>query len=108
MDNKKLTRYALIGGLALVGAAVAYYMIGKKQEEEADGIQDELDKVGDVEMEEGHIRFDQFLKIFQICTFHGANVFAVEKKDLVARRRKALDDGNEELYEQIVLEMMEK
>ena len=40
MDKKVL--YALIGGVAIVGAAVAYHMASKSTEE-ADDIEDDID-----------------------------------------------------------------
>jgi hypothetical protein len=41
---------------------------------------DDLEKLGDVEMEDGYIKFEQFLKIFEICSFYGKTQFAAEKK----------------------------
>lgn len=47
-------------------------------------MEDDLEKLGDVEMEEGYIKFEQFLKIFEICSFYGKTQFAEEKKQLIA------------------------
>jgi hypothetical protein len=60
MDKKVL--YALIGGVAVVGAAVAYHLASKSIEEADDGIDDELEQLGPPEMEpNGMLKFDYFL-----------------------------------------------
>ena len=63
MDKKVL--YALIGGVALVGAAIAYNMIssGDTADAKAEGPgEDELDNdiedIGELEIEQGHIKFE--------------------------------------------------
>jgi hypothetical protein len=62
MDKKVL--YALIGGAAVVGAAIAYHFISNS-EQEADALEDDLDELGPLELDEnGRIKFEQFLKIF--------------------------------------------
>ena len=59
--------------------------MGKAQENaEPDPVDSELEKIGEVEMEDGHIKFEQFLKIFEICSFYGKTEFAAEKKQLIA------------------------
>ena len=61
MDKKVL--YALIGGAAVVGAAVAYHFMSKSEAE--DTLDDDLDELGSLELDEnGRIKFEQFLKIF--------------------------------------------
>ena len=69
MDKRVL--YALLGGAALVGAAVAFHMI--KTGDPEDGINDDLEALGPLEVEEGTgmMKFEYFLKIFQICSFYG-------------------------------------
>jgi len=62
MDKKVL--YALIGGVAVVGAAIAYHFMAKGESAE-DTLDDDLDELGSLELDEnGRIKFEQFLKIF--------------------------------------------
>lgn len=60
MDKKVM--YALIGGVALIGAAIAYKLATSSEtddgtpgqaEEDAD-----LEEIGDLETEQGHIKFE--------------------------------------------------
>ena len=94
MDKKVM--YALIGGVALIGAAIAYKLVSGSEEkgdavDQADDMDEDadLEQIGELETEQGHIKFDQFLKIFQICSFYGKTIFNKEKKKLVAERREA-------------------
>ena len=93
MDKKVM--YALIGGIALIGAAIAYKMVSSGEADVKDDLpgedemENDLEEIGDLETEQGHIKFEQFLKIFQICSFYGKTVFAKEKKSLIANRREA-------------------
>lgn len=76
--NKKVL-YALLGGAAVVGAAVAFHFLSSK--EAGDTLGDDLEQLGPVEREEnGMLKFEYFLKIFQICSFYGKNQFADKKK----------------------------
>ena len=99
MDKKVL--YALIGGAAIVGAAIIFSM--SKGESQVDDI---LDKLGPVEREEnGKLEFEYFLKIFKECTIYGKREFGERKKELIALRRQALKDNDEKKYEEIVVKM---
>lgn len=64
MDKKVL--YALLGGVALVGAAIAFHYLGSKEvNEEEEKLDADLEELGELETEDnGHIKFEQFLKIF--------------------------------------------
>ena len=63
--DRKVMYGLLIGGVALVGAAVAYHLSNKPNEDEA-GLDDDLAELGPLETEEstGMIKFEYFLKIF--------------------------------------------
>lgn len=101
--------YALIGGVAVVGAAVAYHLASKSAEEADDGIDDDLEQLGPPEMEgNGMLKFEYFLKIFQICSFYGKNQFNIKKKEYIRQRREALAEGDDKKYEQIVMEMTQQ
>jgi len=108
-ENKNL-KYALFGGAALVGAAVLYYLTNSADSKNAEGLtvdeqekfdenlDEDLEKIGEIEYEDNHIKFTQFLKIFEICSYHGKTLFAEQKKTFIARRRQALKDGDEAQY----------
>ena len=108
MDKKVL--YALIGGVAIVGAAVAYH-IASKSTEEADDIEDDLAELGQPEYEQsgnGMLKFEYFLKIFQICSFYGKTQFTIKKKEFIKQRRAAIAENDDKAYENIVMEMTQQ
>lgn len=101
MDKKVL--YALIGGVALIGAAIAFSM------SKDSAVDDVLNQLGPVEKDEnGKLDFEYFLKIFQICTVYGKTQFAERKREYIAQRRQALKDGDEKKYEEIVIMMTQE
>jgi len=72
MDKRVM--YALMGGVAVVGAAVAYSVYAGKAEQETDTIEDDLAAVGEPQYEaNGMLKFEYFLQIFHICSFYGKN-----------------------------------
>lgn len=96
MSENKNIKYAMMGGAALVGAAVLYYLTTSKVDETANAgenndtaekLDDDIEQIGEIEYEDGHVKFTQFLKIFEICSYHGKTNFAAEKKQLITRRR---------------------
>ena len=102
MEKKVL--YALLGGAAaLVGAAVAYHMFGAS--EDASALNDDLQQLGPLELEEdsGMLKFTYFMKIMQISSYYGKTEFGEKKKEYIKRRRQALQDGNDKVYEEIVV-----
>lgn len=92
--------YALIGGAAVIGAAVAFHYASQKAEAEEDTLDNDLEQLGEVQREEnGMLKFEFFLKVFQISTFYGKNQFAAQKITLVNQRRDAFKNKNDQLYE---------
>lgn len=87
MSENKNIKYAMMGGAALVGAAVLYYLTSSKSEDIASGasnetaekLDDDIEQIGEIEYEDGHVKFEQFLKIFEICSYHGKTNFAEQK-----------------------------
>ena len=107
MDKKVL--YALIGGVAVVGAAVAYYTISKEKVDDEPDIEDDLAELGEPQFEaSGMLKFDYFLKIFQICSYYGKTQFKIKKKEFIRQRRAALAKGDEKEYEAIVMSMTQE
>ena len=92
--------YALVGGAALVGAAVAFHLLSKSSDEVEDSLESDLEQLGALQLDaNGRIEFAQFLKIFQICSFYGKTQFNARKKEMVAKRRQAFKAGDESTYE---------
>ena len=101
--------YALIGGVAVVGAAVAYYTISKEKVDDEPDIEDDLAELGEPQFEaSGMLKFDYFLKIFQICSYYGKTQFKIKKKEFIRQRRAALAKGDEKEYEAIVMSMTQE
>lgn len=65
-NMKKEVMYALIGGAAIVGAAVAYHLASQKaSDDDADTLDNDLEELGEIQKDEqGFLKFDYFLKIF--------------------------------------------
>jgi hypothetical protein len=104
MDKKVM--YALVGGIAVIGAAVAYHLANRQSEEIEDDIEDDLAQLGAPDYEaNGMLKFEYFLKIFQICSFYGKTQFKLKKKEFIRSRRAALDKGDEKDYEKVVMAM---
>ena len=49
MDKKVM--YALIGGVAVIGAAVAFHLLNKNAEEADESLDNDLEKVGPLELD---------------------------------------------------------
>ena len=54
------------------------------------------------------LKFEYFLKIFQICSFYGKTQFKDKKKEYVKQRRSALEKGDDKEYEKIVMTMTQE
>jgi len=104
MNISKNVKYALIGGAAVILAAVSYHYLSQKASEtnEAD-IDEDLDKLGPLKRDTNEmIDFDYFIKIFQISSFYAKTQFSKKKKEFVAQRRQASRDNDDKKYEEIV------
>jgi len=107
MDKKVMM--ALVGGIAVIGAAVAYHLSSRQSEEVEDDIEDDLAQLGAPEYEpNGMLKFDYFLKIFQICSFYGKTQFKLKKKEFIRQRRAALESNNDKEYEKVVMAMTQE
>ena len=103
MDSK--VKYALLGGAALIGAAIAFHVLGKQE----DPIDDDIGQLGPVEREDnGMLKFEYFLKILEISSFYGKDQFNAKKKEYIQQRRDALDRGDDKEYEMIVSKMTQE
>jgi hypothetical protein len=107
MDKKVL--YALLGGAAVVGAAIVYFATNKEKVEDEGDMEDDLANLGEPQFEaSGMLKFEYFLKIFQICSFYGKNQFRLKKKEFIRQRRAALEKGDDKEYESIVMSMTQE
>ena len=107
MDKKVM--YALIGGVAVLGAAVAYHLANRQSEEVEDDIEDDLAQLGEPQYEpSGMLKFEYFLDIFKICSFYGKSQFKQKKKDYIRQRRAALAKNDDKEYEKIVMQMTQE
>ena len=80
----KNVKYALLGGAALIGAAVAYHFFSTSETETDAGLDEDLEQLGALDLDaQGRIEFKQFLKIFQICSFYGKTQFAERKREFI-------------------------
>ena len=56
MDKKVM--YALMGGVAVIGAAVAFHLLSKSESEADETLDNDLEKVGPLELDaQGRIEF---------------------------------------------------
>ena len=64
--------------------------------------QEELDKVGPLDLDEkGGVKFEQFLRIYKICSLYAHSQFVARREELTAMRRAALEKNNNLHYVQI-------
>ena len=69
----------------------------------------ELEQLGQPEYEaNGMLKFEYFLKIFQICSYYGKTNFKDKKKEYVKQRRSALEKGDDKEYERVVMTMTQE
>ncbi len=106
-NNNKLW-YALLGaGAFVVGAFAFYYVSSNKGGQSA--ILEEIEGLGEVEKDRnGILTFKYFKNVFTIAQKHSKLKFIEEKKSLIAKRRRALKEGNMAEYQEIVKELLHK
>lgn len=108
MSSNKPWVYVALGAGALVATAVVVHLLTSKSSGSSHCF-DEIDSLGAPKKEpNGLLSFGYFKELFGIVSKYAKQKFADEKKDLTARRRKALKEGNEQLYKEIVKEMMQR
>ena len=75
--------------------------IDKKADD--DQLDSDLKELGELQLDEnGHIEYDQFLKILKMGYFYGRTQFNDRKHELVQRRREALKNKDQREYEKIL------
>ena len=77
----KYTKYALIGGAAIIGAAIAYHYSQKAVSGgEEDTLDEDLELIGEVQREgNGALAFVTLKKVMMISVFYGKKQFAAQK-----------------------------
>lgn len=107
--NNKGLIYALAGAGALVIGALAFHYLSGKQTGSSSLVFEEIESLGPPKKEaNGLLSFNYYKDIFMIISKHSKQKFAEEKKDLLAKRRRALKDNNMEEYKEIVKETIQK
>lgn len=83
MDQKKI-QYALLGGAAVIVAAIGIYLLTSNKEEEEEVITDDVDDlVNQLQLERednGKLTFECFIEIFKISSKHAKMSFCEKKK----------------------------
>ena len=121
MDNKK-TWMAVGGGIAAVALAYLIYAATSKNkrsyddssDDDAEGaleaeIEEAIEGLLPIEREDdsNFLKFDYFLKIFEISQMYARRVYHEDKAEKLVERRKALGDGDIKKYEEIVIEIVQ-
>lgn len=72
-------------------------------------LDEDLKELSELERDaDGYIKFDKFLRIFEICSLYGKSNFGGKKAKYIQERREALKSGNDHDYELIVMSMTEQ
>ena len=107
-SNSKAWIYGLVAGAAVIGGAIVFHILSNKEESGSD-LFDEIDLLGPPKKAaNGFLAYDYFKKVFVLIQKHSKAKQAQERKEMIAKRRKYLKEGNEELYKGVVREMIEK
>lgn len=104
-DSKKLV-YALLGVGALVTGAIAFHYLSGKESGNSLCFE-EIDNLGAPQKDaNGLLSFPYYKNVFMIISKNAKQKFGDEKKDYIARRRRALRENNDRDYKEIVKEMI--
>lgn len=104
--------YALGAGAVVIIGALIFHQLSQGKEEaqaQASKVLEEIDALGPPKKGmNGLLAFDYYQKVFFIIQKHAKTRFAVEKADLLKRRREFLKDGKMSDYKEVVKEMIQK
>jgi len=96
-------------GVVLIGGALLVNYLSTKQDTSSTKYLEDVDALGPPKKDaNGFLKFDYYREIFNIVTKYGKQKFNDEKKDMLRERRKALREGDEARYREVVKEMMQK
>jgi hypothetical protein len=101
---------ALGAGAAVVALAVGYhYLSGEGSASSVNQCLDDVDALGPPKKEaNGILAFNYYKDLFTVVGKHGRIRFADEKKELIQQRRKALKEGNNKKYNELVKDIIQK
>ena len=100
--------YAVLGIGALVTGAVVYHLISNNKSSQSDILED-VEALGEPKKDSrGILTFQYFKDIFILAQKHAKLKFAEAKQELLIKRRKAHQSGNEAEYGEIIKEAMQK
>jgi hypothetical protein len=92
--NTKTFLYLGIAGAAVIAGAYIFHVLANKSSGSSPCFE-EIDALGPpVKEPNGMLKFEYYKNMFMIISRHSKGRFAEEKKDLVAKRRKFLKEGN--------------
>ena len=96
--------YIIAGVGFLIGGAFVYHLLTNEDGEDGvDELNSELQEFGTVEKDgSGMVKFDDFLKIFKLVTKHSKLKISKSKKDSNEKRRKFLEEGDDESYRECI------
>lgn len=95
--NSKVVIYGIAAAAALIGGAILFnYVSGKSgSAPSTTAVFDEIEALGPSKKEaNGLLSFTYYKDVFLIITKHSKLRFAVEKKELLTKRRRSHKDGN--------------
>ena len=109
-ENKAKTIGIVLGGLTcVVGAALLFNYVANRSSSSNTQCFEEIDALGPPKKEaNGLLSFAYYKEVFVIISKHSKQKFADEKKELVAKRRAYLKEGNMREYRAIVEQLIMK
>ena len=111
MSEQKSKTYAYLaaGATVVVGAALLFNYIAGKTSSTNSQCFEEIDNLGAPQKDpNGLLSFNYYKDIFIIISKHAKGKFSDEKKELVAKRRRFLKEGNTAEYRAIIEQLIMK
>ena len=106
--NKALM-IGLAAGGALIGAAMLFHLLQNKSGASASAIYEDIDALGAPKKEaNGILTFPYFKDLMSVVQKHARERFADEKKEMLQKRRRLLQDKKVDEYKEVVSEMIKK
>ena len=108
-NRAKVVGYVLGGLGVVVGAALLFNYVSNSQGSSNTKCFEEIDLLGPPMKEaNGMLAFSYYKEVFIIISKHAKSKFAEEKKEMVAKRRACLKEGNLKEYRSIVEQLIMK
>lgn len=112
MTSKATNKAVIVGitaGALLIGGALLLNWLQGKQGTGSQELIEEIEKLGPVKKEmNGMLSFPYFKDLMSIVQKHAKAKYHDEKRDLLAKRRKFLQEQNQAEYKEVVQEIIKK